>query len=249
MTYRFGDLRGFTLIEIAIVVFILGVLLAGLIGPIGTQIEARDRAQTMATMNGALEALYGFAITHGRLPCPAVDQLGVAAPTGGGACTQTEGWLPWVTLATAPGDAWGNLLRYRVSEPGFTTADDGVCSDTDNDFDLCEEGNIEIETRTDNKSTSRMADEISAIVVSYGRNAWGATSVQGVARGGPPAQNLDETENADSDADFLSRSYSAGDGDCSDTDASKPFCAFDDIVMWVSPAILNNRMVMAGRLP
>ncbi len=65
--------RGFTLLEMAIVVFVIGMLTAGLIGPVQTQLEARDRQQTRDYLARAAEALYGFAMTERRLPCPSRD--------------------------------------------------------------------------------------------------------------------------------------------------------------------------------
>jgi len=70
-------LSGFTLIEIAVVLFIFGLLIAGLLGPLETQLEARDRAATIETMDEIVESLYGYAITNGRLPCPNVSGDGM----------------------------------------------------------------------------------------------------------------------------------------------------------------------------
>lgn len=64
---------GFTLVEMAVVLFILGLLIAGLLGPLETQLEARDRRQTLDTMEEIIDALYGYAITNRRLPCPNSD--------------------------------------------------------------------------------------------------------------------------------------------------------------------------------
>ena len=55
---------------------------------------------------------------------------------------------------------------------------------------------------------------------------------------------------ADGDNVFVSRVYTGESNGCADDpDESAALCAFDDIVKWVSPALLNNRMVVAGRLP
>ena len=72
---------GFTLVELAIVVFTLGMLIAGLVGPVDVQLEARDRNRTRNVMEDAMEALYGFALTNRRLPCPDSDGDGLSNPT------------------------------------------------------------------------------------------------------------------------------------------------------------------------
>ena len=101
--------RGFTLIEMAVVLFIFGLLIAGVLGPLETQLEARDRNSTIATMNEIIEALYGYAITHGRLPCPDTDGDGLpdnitgvpydpsvsdTSACAGGTFTAGEGFIP-----------------------------------------------------------------------------------------------------------------------------------------------------------
>ncbi len=251
---------GFTLIELAIVMFIMGLLLAGLIGPIETQLEARDREQTLDTMNTILEALYGFAVSNARLPCPDSNGDGLedfAAGPPPFACVASQGWLPWSSLGTGQADAWGNRFRFVVAQPNYTTPDNGNCDATD--FDLCQNGNITISSRGDNPATAApviegkflfsAANTLPAAVISHGRNGLGATSVQGVALPAPP-MNSDEEENADADAQFIARTYSRTAAGCADdVDESTSLCAFDDMVTWISTPILNYRMVTAGRLP
>jgi prepilin-type N-terminal cleavage/methylation domain-containing protein len=264
--------RGFTLIEMSIVLLILGLVIAGLLGPLETQIEARDRRQTLDTLNQVSEALYGYALTHGRLPCPDQDGDGMPDPVynpadrstaiclRGGVATN-EGFLPWAELGTPQADAWGNRFRYRVTAPKFTRPDgDGLCNGNDAavlELDLCAEGDITVYTRGDNPATSGTmegkkslvaAAKVPAVVLSHGRNGNGATSVGGVAL--PTPTTADEQENTDEDAVFYARGYTKGGAGCSDDEnESTPLCAFDDLVIWLSPSVLNNRMVLSGKLP
>lgn len=272
---------GFTLVEMAVVLFIFGLLIAGLLGPLETQLEARDRKQTIDAMNEIVEALYGYAITNGRLPCPNTDGDGseeldtnfnsiddyVPAEgftadqlATGGDCLAPEGFAPWVTLGVPTGDAWSNRFTYRVASPQYTTIDrDGVCNgDSADEFDLCVTGDIDIFTRGDDPSTGGTkegktplgaATDVPAILISHGRNGFGATSINGDVRPTAPG-GTDEAENGGGIATtFFSRGYTSENSPCDETDESTPLCAFDDIVMWLSPALLNNRMVTAGRLP
>ena len=62
--------RGFTLIELAIVLLILGALFAGILIPFTTQVELRRVGETQKTLLEIREALIGFAAAKGRLPVP-----------------------------------------------------------------------------------------------------------------------------------------------------------------------------------
>jgi prepilin-type N-terminal cleavage/methylation domain-containing protein len=141
--------RGFTLIEMAIVLVIITLMIGGLAVPLAAQIQARRIAETNKTLEEAKEALIGYAMTHKvmvdhdsdpatpalarpYLPCPDKDGVGVGRGVEdrelSGACTVDAGWLPWVTLGTAAQDAWGNRLEY-ATQPGVTnanTADLGI---------------------------------------------------------------------------------------------------------------------------
>jgi hypothetical protein len=89
------------------------------------------------------------------------------------------------------------------------------------------------------------------VVISHGRNTLGATTILGATLTATTA-GTDEVENDDANTDqiFYSRTFSNGGTSCTDdTDETKLLCQFDDIVMWISPNILMNRMVKAERLP
>ena len=143
--------RGFTLTELAIVMMIIALLAGGLLMTFAAQTENRQIADTQRTLESARDALIGFAVANGRLPCPATAvSNGREDPIGGGACTITldggagslvqPGFVPAITLGIGPTntagqltDAWGNPVRYAVTRvtssvpPGvsvnaFTTA-------------------------------------------------------------------------------------------------------------------------------
>ena len=129
--------QGFTLIEMAIVLIILGLVLSALLMPIRAQRDLQAQRQTEETLARAKQALLGYAQTFGRLPCPATALTnGNEAPVGGGACTVTSGFLPAATLGIQPTnnngfaiDGWNNPIRYAVTQsnsggavtPDFTT--------------------------------------------------------------------------------------------------------------------------------
>lgn len=262
---RLHHARGLTLIEMAVVLMILGLVVAGLLGPLDTQLEARDRRETLAQLERARDALHGYAVTRGRLPCPDGGGDGLPDPPfdpsdkASAQCAVDEGFLPWAELGLPPGDAWSNRLRYRVRALLYTWPDsDGLCNGSaDGELDLCARGNLTIRSRGDDPATNGtqegkfafdVATEVPAVLVSHGRNGHGATSVGGVPRADPGA--ADEIENTDGDAVYFTRGYTPGDAACSDDgNESTPLCEFDDLVLWVVPAVLNGRLVAAGRLP
>ena len=118
--------RGFTLVEIAVVLAIVGVLLGSLMYALSVQAEQRAREETQRTLERAREALIGFALANGRLPCPASGATtGVESdsPAGSGSCTNYySGFLPAISLGFQPVDeqgfaldAWNNRIRYAVA--------------------------------------------------------------------------------------------------------------------------------------
>ena len=257
--------RGLTLIEMAVVLMILGLIVGGLLGPLDTQLEARDRRETLAQLERARDALYGYAVTRGRLPCPDSDGDGLPNPAfdpagkASASCAAAEGFLPWAELGVPPGDAWGNRIRYRVRAPAYTWPDsDSLCNgNASGELDLCTQGNLTIRTRGDNPATNGAqegkfafdaATGIPAVLISHGRNGLGATSINGVTREDPTA--ADEAENTNGDTVYLSRGYTKGDASCGDdADEGTPLCEFDDIVLWIAPTVLNDKLVSSGRLP
>jgi prepilin-type N-terminal cleavage/methylation domain-containing protein len=66
-----GTQRGFTLIELSVVMIIVAFLIGGLIYTLAAQVEQRNFEETRRRIEQARELILAFAITKGRLPCPA----------------------------------------------------------------------------------------------------------------------------------------------------------------------------------
>lgn len=217
---------GFTLIEITMVMVILSVLLGGLLLPLSTQLENSHRQETKAQLERVHEALLGFALVHGYLPCPDTQNSGREnrTDTGCGGTQQGSVWhgfLPWITLGVGEADPWQNRFRYAVSA-SFTDASQSPLPA----FDLNTAGSIQI---------INGMDHVPAIVLSHGANMLGALSVLGVAQ--PLPVSPSEKENSDENARFSHSDYHK------DLETG-----FDDQLMWLSPYILKNRLLLAGRL-
>lgn len=246
---RRGQARydGFTLIELAVVIMLITLLLGSILVPLQAQVEQRRVAETEKLFAEIKEALLGFAVTNGFFPCPAISAtIGaedrITSGAGIGTCTggKRQGFLPWVTLGLPKADSWGNLFRYSVS-PNF--------SNLNALFGLTDKGDITIQTRDAlgnavNLTVTTPSPEIPAMVLSHGKNGYGATSDSGIARALPMpvgtwGVTLDEFQNANNATLFWSRTHSENTG--------APGGEFDDIVMWISPSVLFSRMVAAGR--
>ena len=102
--------QGFTLIEVAISMVILGLVLTGLVVALSQQIQQRHLLDTRTTLQQANEALISFVVANARLPCPAVvASNGLESLAGPGVCTAAAGFLPAVTLGLPNLDGNGLL--------------------------------------------------------------------------------------------------------------------------------------------
>ena len=217
---------GFTLVELAIVLVIVALLASGLLVGIAAQRNAAENIDAQRQLENIRETLTGFALTHGRLPCPALPNLTSSdASVGVENCAQPHGVLPWVTLGLPEVDPWGRRFTY-YAHGSFTAA---VPSGTLASFTLDTVGNANV--KAGSGSSSNVASDLPAVVVSHGSRGAGAWQPNGSQL---PGVSGDEAENADADLTFISRTQ---DGN------------FDDLVTWIVPSILKSKMVAAGRLP
>ncbi len=201
---------------------------------LSSQIDLRNNQDTRQKLKEIQEALLGFAATHiaadGHpfLPCPDTDNDGAENRVGtacAAAATNAEGTLPWLNLGLGREDAWGNRFRYRVDR---RFSDNGV--------------GIAINTPAASLRACApacpnvIANQIPVVILSHGANGFGAINSGGAAN--PAATSADELENSNGNDDFVSH-----------TPTSPGANEFDDLVIWLSPNILYNRLIAAGRLP
>lgn len=235
-----GHAGGFTLIELGIVLFILALILSSLLVPLATQVDQRNISDTQKKLDEIKEALIGYAAsqTPPHLPCPDVTSGAGANDgledfnAGTGACNAQEGNIPWVTLAVAPTDSWGNRIHYAVSAAFSNRSPAATMS-------LASVGTLTICAAAACTPATAIAVNVPAVILSYGKNGWGAINSSTNAQNPAPA-SLDELENTNGDSTFVSRAQTAKDS---------PAGEFDDIVVWLSSSVMFNRMVAAGKLP
>jgi prepilin-type N-terminal cleavage/methylation domain-containing protein len=219
--------HGFTLVEMAIVLLIVGLLLGGLLVPLTAQMEQRNVTQTRKALDEIQQALIGYAIINGRLPCPA-DGTIATGQTNAGVEKSTcgtgvnGGVLPWLTLGVNETDAWGRRFTYRVT-PVFATLG--------TPFQLSSSPNLNVGLTP---GATDVAANVPAVIVSHGKDGLGAFTPSGQQIQPVPAATNEQGDNVDNDDNFVSHDFTT---------------TFDDLVVWISPNILFNRMVTAGKLP
>lgn len=224
--------RGFTLTEMAVVLLIVALLIAGMMIPLTAQQDIRARQETEKALLDIREALIGFAIANGRLPRPSNLTLGVPDGTERGNCASEadcHGFIPWVTLGVQKTDSWGKIYRYSVTRDYANAA-----------ITLTTPANRAVLTRDIGGIAINLATQVPAVIFSHGKERYGTTD-SGIALADGSATNADEDANDAGPTTYYSRIPSpetaAGGGE------------FDDLLVWLPGTILTNRMISAGRLP
>jgi prepilin-type N-terminal cleavage/methylation domain-containing protein len=245
---------GFTLVEMAIVLIIFGLLLATLLVSLQAQRDLALQTETNNTLNIARKALLGFAQTQGRLPCPATnngtavfpDDTGTASPNVSGLCAQQVGFLPAATLGIQPSDSqgfaldgWNNRIRYAVNQAnntGVANADFTTTNGMANQGIANLQPNLRVcSTSAPLITPSRCSAGVevnflinNAVAVVY---STGATFALG-------SGGADENANLNLDAVFVTH----------EPRENAPNGEFDHLVVWISPFVLYNSMIEAGQL-
>lgn len=228
---------GFSLVEMAIVLAIVALLLGGLLPILSGQMEQQRRNDTRRQLDEIKDALIGYAIMNGRLPCPTTQadpanslygQEDASCPIG---TPTTDGYLPWKTLGVSEIDAWGTkrtgtsspwtgYWRYRTDR-NFSKSSSPITLSTGGTFSYCPSASndcLVVQDSTGNSLTSSSERPI-AIVFSTGPNIT---------------------------ADAQNASFESTNG-IYQSDVPGP--TFDDMTIWISRPQLFNRMVAAGTLP
>jgi prepilin-type N-terminal cleavage/methylation domain-containing protein len=242
---------GFTLVEMAIVLIILGFILTAFLMPLKAQRDVAFQLETQETLDNAKKALIGFAQANGRLPCPATDNgIGAENPIdGSGSCVSFSGFLPAITLGLQTTDnqgyaldAWNNRIYYAVTQstapvpnpitPDFTTNNVtdgmnivGIANLSPDLRVLC--GQISV-PNVCNPAIPLVTNAV-AVIFSTGIN--GALPNIEVGE--------DEVANKTATITFYSRSSTA---------EGSAVGEFDDIVTWLSPYVLYNAMIEARQI-
>jgi prepilin-type N-terminal cleavage/methylation domain-containing protein len=248
--------RGFTMIEIAIVLLVVSVLLGYTVAMFPVQQELKQYRKVNEEMQDIMDALTGFAQVNGRLPCADGDNDGLEDWPGGVAdCATWYGNLPARTLSLNGSysqgglllDPWGTPYRYQVSASNsglplpndlvgdFTILTGMRAAGIPNlipDLRIC---NIQPATHTaaapnDDTDCDANTDVVTnavAVVISLGKDKDAVIANTSDVQ----SENLD---NSLTDTVFVSSARSD---------------QYDDVVKWLAPSVLFSRMIAADQLP
>lgn len=252
------SIRGFTLVEMAIVLLLLGLVINGLLVAVGQSAENTRRLEAKNKLREIEEALYGFAQVQGRLPCPADDDTNGAEDLTGttlnGDCGLTHGLLPNATLGLSGGvdsngflmDPWGNPYRYSVgiTKPFNNYTFTGT-SDLQNIYDNADTELVNVSPMLqvcDNATCSGtiMSGVVPAVVVSMGKNWPEISATSSAAEQANAGDGSTKTPGSGAYPVTTTRTFVV-------TDYSED--NFDDMLIWLSPHILFSKMITAGKLP
>lgn len=267
MNNNLKNQQGFTLIEIAVVFVILAAILAASIYPLGAQRESSKIASSKKQLSEISEAVYGFAIAQGRLPCPTLPNSGglslpanpATPPNAATNCQSYHGFVPSTTLGVDGSvncdglllDAWNQPYRYSV-----TSVDNGAFGNAGYDDFITpgEISNVGINNLAPDLQVCRNLDSNcpgSAAIDIVSSNAIAVIYSLGKPRG---------TSNADEDENAGETTVASGCGLPNYATANDRFFyaaerreivnqEFNDILVWLSPNILYAKLLQAGQLP
>ena len=135
---------GFTLIEMAVVMVIAGVIISIMATVLPSLLQAGKIKKSRAILEKLDYAAQGYVSATGRLPCPDISGDGKEDRSNGGtdgnpiddSCAAYVGDLPYLTLGLSSGsDVWGNVIKYGVYEDlvktTTSTGSNPLCSNID----------------------------------------------------------------------------------------------------------------------
>jgi prepilin-type N-terminal cleavage/methylation domain-containing protein len=261
---------GFSLVELAVVMAIVALLLGTAMYTLSARSEQRARDDTLNTLEQAREALLGFAIANGRLPCPASGaSTGVEAETspGNNVCSNPyNGFLPAITLGFQPVDsqgfaldAWNNRIRYAVAQnisscagtsttPHFTSKtnlkQNGMsCLPSSIDLLICQSSVSSPAPVAGNcgpASNTVTNSSPTGTVVAVIFSTGQDYALATTSAAASAAGNADEAANLDGNSVFISHTPSPKGATGGE---------FDDLVLWIPVGTFYGRLASAGVLP
>ncbi len=118
--------KGFTLVELSIVIAILGIVFVGFATGLGTFQHSKTTSEGQLSVGNIKKQVLNFGVINKYLPCPDTDDDGLENRTNATSailgnvqvCTNVTGMVPYLDLGLRESDAvdgWGNPIRYAVN--------------------------------------------------------------------------------------------------------------------------------------
>lgn len=248
-------IRGFTLIELTVVLAVIASIMGGAIALFSASLEGRSYNATAVKLKVLQQALADYRIAYNRLPCPANSSayttsdanFGIEAASavncGGGVpaadiavITAAVGMVPVRTLGLADDmafDGWGRRIRYAVA-PAFVAT---------NAFDTIAANDTTARMSVSNNDSGVvLSNKVAYVLVSYGENGHGArggatgTLINSGMTNASELLNCKCTNAAVADASSPA-SFAQGDPKPDPADALNNF---DDLVVFATRAQLRD---------
>ena len=112
----YTESKGFSLIEMAISLAILGYLISGVLNVLPEHITNQKRIKTIQTFESITQSITGYYLINMRLPCPDIDDDGIGDNDSDGECSNSFGNLPWADLGVGRYDGWDKSINYAVEK-------------------------------------------------------------------------------------------------------------------------------------
>ncbi len=233
----------------AVVIVIMGIIMAGFVLPMLGQIKVRSQLlelqkykETKHTLEEIKAALLGYVAVVGMFPCPDTqntdDPVKPYVPDGmkDNNCKSddVEGYIPWIDLGLTKGtDAWGNPIRYRVNRQYATSISSNNFTATGRILKIKD---IEKKWLSNYSDTSKEDSHVVAIIYSCGKN----TKIDANTRTGIDCNNVIPLPSKAEDDYYIqdTRDYSTLKEIPTDS---------DDVLTWISKYQIINQLTNAGK--
>lgn len=238
--------RGFTLVELAVVLGVLGVLALAMTSTFDSAAQARQHNAARAHAESARLALRAFALRNRRLPCPDSSAWGDTGREGGGsACggTTNVGWLPYEALGLDVPER-GARLRYGVHRGTADLVAPGQASTDVPDLEGTG-GLVAALSRAATTSTVGQPHYFAANPA--GPTCSGGTPINPAFVLVAPSTDRDGTGGSVPNFDGIHAAFVAGTSLCVAAPGQPMTLDFDDVVVAESPAALLGWLLTVSR--
>jgi prepilin-type N-terminal cleavage/methylation domain-containing protein len=252
MTYNLNARNGFTLLELAVVLIIMGIVSSMGLKMASIMLDNSATSETVVKQEKIKTALIGYLRTNGKLPCPEIagsptdadygNENRVGGGGGGDGNCNIPGSsvpvVPWRILGLSRDDVvdgWGNFITYRVANNADTMNWASRTAGTPFTIDQLRAPTATGITVTDNGVVVSPSPVV--VLVSHGKNGAGARTVRGAINAAPPG--ADEVINARQGGSpaYIRRPY---------TEDTSGGGAFDDMVAFMTPLDLLQPLASEG---